>query len=531
MPIAYNASWQIAAQYQLEYILEYERENPEQDALPEFIHDLISVRPHLELVAQGIASFNEEGVNARVNKRFSAAEYPLEEAHGSSPSAMASAFEANSPITVAAGTSGELHEHSSATSNAATVASSSDSTGNAPATPLAAAPTRIFVSPSGFAPLDEALQDDSICDIYCDDNAGTPPKSPVVFETSKSNKNKISKVTLDALTFLHPAEVGHILEARAYDDTPSISSQEAVHGTPSKILDTSGDSLYETLSASEVPNFHHDGDEEGLISFDESPSTTFSTSSTIDGVQTPANTVSGVDEEVLGSDLAPGAYLVTQTLLLAAAMNATQTDEASPASPDATTSAAADKIFFAHDAESSAESFMEDAQVTSANSVHEDGNSVKCFKCGKVCVGAAINCPCHHRYCSDCVNDLVKSSIRGSTPFPPVCCELPVPVDINSDVFDEKTLHDYLCKKFEVPGSNGQDGDLPPSAQTEEGSEISLKGFGGEHENENKTRCRVCERVIEKDYSVGVIAAAIGGGNASSVRACSALLNEIHLLR
>ncbi|KAF9767243.1 hypothetical protein IL306_000212 [Fusarium sp. DS 682] len=104
-----NIVLQVAAQYQLDYIREWERENPEQDVLPNYIHDLLSVRPHLELVAQGIASFNEEGVNARVNKRFSAAEYPLEEAHGTPSSAVASASKADESVAVVTGTSGELH--------------------------------------------------------------------------------------------------------------------------------------------------------------------------------------------------------------------------------------------------------------------------------------------------------------------------------------------------------------------------------------------------------------------------------------
>ncbi|RGP60542.1 hypothetical protein FLONG3_10827 [Fusarium longipes] len=57
--------------------------------------------------------------------------------------------------------------------------------------------------------------------------------------------------------------------------------------------------------------------------------------------------------------------------------------------------------------------------------------------------------------CNTCgslhVDSLIKcSSIHEEIPFPPTCCELPVPVDANSTVFDNKTLRDFVDKKFPV---------------------------------------------------------------------------------
>jgi hypothetical protein len=113
MASAYNADLQQAARFQLDYILEWEAQNPEQDVLPPIIHDLMSVRPHLELVAAGGTAFNEAAVNARVNKDFFAAEYDLEELRATSSLVTTPTRQVYTPLTVAAGTTGN-NQHTQA---------------------------------------------------------------------------------------------------------------------------------------------------------------------------------------------------------------------------------------------------------------------------------------------------------------------------------------------------------------------------------------------------------------------------------
>jgi hypothetical protein len=104
---------------------------------------------------------------------------------------------------------------------------------------------------------------------------------------------------------------------------------------------------------------------------------------------------------------------------------------------------------------------------------------------------------------------MVKASIHGPTPFPPVCCEIAIPVDINSSVFEKNTLYDFLWKKFGAfdvgeQGGVGERGgkslpSLPslPSLSIEEKTEYSFSGFGAE-EAYNETKCHLCHKTIEK---------------------------------
>lgn len=110
MAFAHDATLQLVARVQLEELIAFKAQYPEQDVWPPYIHDLEAVRPHLELVAVGGVVFNEEAINARVNKGFFAAEYDLEELRATSPSATAPTRQVYGPVTAAAGTTGKQYQ-------------------------------------------------------------------------------------------------------------------------------------------------------------------------------------------------------------------------------------------------------------------------------------------------------------------------------------------------------------------------------------------------------------------------------------
>ncbi|KAL5595101.1 hypothetical protein FOVSG1_008790 [Fusarium oxysporum f. sp. vasinfectum] len=307
---------------------------------------------------------------------------------------------------------------------------------------------------NAFSRLDAALRarDDSLSDIYSDDNAGAPPKILSELETVHSNNSKVSKVTETALAFLSQTDVGHIIEAQAQSSSQSISSREAEHGTPSKDSATHDVESVRIEAASPAPttHLHHDEVDEDLISFDEDPTPAGTIPITIADGFPPTSTFAKEVEEVESGNVALDVY---------------------------------------HPA-----------------GVHENDNVVKCFKCADDCVENVITCACNHQYCADCLNDMVKTSIHGATPFPPVCCEIAIPVDINSSVFEQNTLYDFLWKKFEASDVSEQGGvdergdkSLPSllSLSIEEKTEYSFSGFGAE-EADNENKCHLCHKAIEK---------------------------------
>jgi hypothetical protein len=355
-------------------------------------------------------------------------------------------------------------------------------------------------------------QDDCPSDIYSDDNAGAPPKTLLELETVHPDNSKIAKVTRTALAFLSQADVGHIIEAQAQSSSQSISSREAEHGTPLKDSATRHVEDVNIGVASPAPtsHLHHDGDDEDLISFDGDPSPAGLISATTEDVFPPKSTVAKEVEEVENGTVALDVYPTTNHSVESEAELLVQTAEGVPFSPKGTTSAPDDEFTIYAEAQSAARSIAGDDTVTTANSVHKNDNVVKCFKCANDCADTVITCACNHQYCSDCLNDLVKASIHGSTPFPPVCCELPIPVNINSSVFDKKTSYDFLSKKFEASdvgekGDVGERGDKPlpslpslPPLSAEEKSEYSFSGFGSSQGSENENKCHLCDKAIEK---------------------------------
>ncbi|KAH7166894.1 hypothetical protein DER46DRAFT_681958 [Fusarium sp. MPI-SDFR-AT-0072] len=511
MAFAHDATLQLVARVQLEELIAFKAQYPEQDVWPPYIHDLEAVRPHLELVAVGGVVFNEEAINARVNKGFFAAEYDLEELRATSPSATASTRQVYGTVTAAAGTEPHLTD-----STTATIASSSDSTSDVVITPPRGTPAVSSVEiayQNAFARLDAALRarDDSLSDIYSDDNAGASPKTLSELETVHSNNSKVSKVTETALAFLSQADVGHIIEARAQTSSQSISSREAEHGTSSKDSVTRDVESVSIEAASPAPttHLHHAEVDEDLISFDEDPTPAGTIPITIVDGFPPTSTFAKEVEEVESDNVALDVYPTTDHSVESGTELPVQTSEDVPFSTKGTTSAPDDGLTVVAEAQCAAISITGDDTVTSPTSVHEDDNVVKCFKCANDCVENFITCACNHQYCADCLNDMVKTSIHGPTPFPPVCCEIPIPVDINSSIFDKKTLYDFLWKKFGASdvgeqGGVGELGDksLPslfslPSLSTEEKTEFSFSGFGAD-EADNETKCHLCHKAIEK---------------------------------
>ncbi|KAI1034658.1 hypothetical protein LB504_004573 [Fusarium proliferatum] len=485
MSFAQDAEMQHLARLQLDYITELLSQSPEGDELPEFIQDLIRTRPYLELVAAGAAVFNEEAVNARVNKGFSAPEYDLEGLRAPSPSATAPTRQVGELVTAVAGT---MDRH------------------------------------------------DCLSDIYADDNAGAPPRTPWELETVHSNSSKVSKVTETALAFLSKTDVGHIIEARAQSSSQSISSREAEHGTPQKdstTRDVESVSI-ETASPTPTTHLHHDEVDAGLISFDEDPTPAGTIPTTIGDVSPPTSTFAKEWEESEGGNVALDVSCTIPHSVESETELPVQTSEVVPFSTKGTTSAPNDECTVSAEPQCAAVSITGDDAFTPAISAHKDSNVIKCFKCGEDCDGNVITCSCGHHYGADCLNDVVKASINGSTPFPPVCCEIPVPVDINSSIFDEKILYDFLWMKFGASdvgeqGSIGEQGDKslpsphslpslpstpftpttpvtpstpsvpsPPSLSTEEEAEYSFSGFGEEAADNGDSKCRLCHKTIEK---------------------------------
>ncbi|WAO94607.1 Hypothetical protein NCS54_01219800 [Fusarium falciforme] len=81
-----------------------------------------------------------------------------------------------------------------------------------------------------------------------------------------------------------------------------------------------------------------------------------------------------------------------------------------------------------------------------------DKENVYCHSCGNDCEESVVLCPCGHYYCPQCLGRIVESSVGGdSSHFPPLCCGKPVPVDVNSTIFDKDVLEAFMEKKLGLP--------------------------------------------------------------------------------
>lgn len=140
----------------------------------------------------------------------------------------------------------------------------------------------------------------------------------------------------------------------------------------------------------------------------------------------------------------------------------------------------------------------------SVASTHLLEEAVKCFTCGTTpSAEALVMCPCQHQYCHGCLCHMVKSSIRGEIPFPPMCCESPVPIDVNTSVFDQNTLCDFFSRKFGISYMNP---DASPRKRKAIGAPSQDKAPSQVHgvtvrmsRDGAQGSCYLCKRVNEKD--------------------------------
>ncbi|EEU34207.1 uncharacterized protein NECHADRAFT_85448 [Fusarium vanettenii 77-13-4] len=110
-----------------------------------------------------------------------------------------------------------------------------------------------------------------------------------------------------------------------------------------------------------------------------------------------------------------------------------------------------------------------------------DKENVYCHACGKDVEGSVVLCPCGHYYCPQCLGRIVESSVGGdSSPFPPLCCGKPVPVDVNSTIFDKDVLRAFVEKKLGLPLSERATRaaqTLPPAVKRGESSASAADVF------------------------------------------------------
>lgn len=221
-------------------------------------------------------------------------------------------------------------------------------------------------------------QHDCLEDIYSDDNAGAPPMALSELETVHSNNSKVSKVAETALAFLSQRDVGHIIEARAQSSSQSISSREAEYGTPSKDSTTRniGSASIEAASPAPTTHLHHDEVDEGLISFDEDPTPTGTTSTTIAGVFPPTSTLAKEWEEAESSNVALGTPPTTDHSVESEPEPPVKTSEVVPFSPSGTPSAPDDECTIPVKPQCASVSITGDNTHITVTDVREDSNVI-----------------------------------------------------------------------------------------------------------------------------------------------------------
>ncbi|KAF4967965.1 hypothetical protein FSARC_4577 [Fusarium sarcochroum] len=257
-------------------------------------------------------------------------------------------------------------------------------------------------------------------DTYSDDKVKVPLETAV-----EARKARITPA-INALSFLSEAAVGHIRNSKARQPSQSPLPQDTVNEPENKGPKSSNiqpAQLQAVVEATDIdkwepsPAFPQD-DEEDLISFEILPSR----AATLPLVQ--------VADEVSLPD-------------------ADDEENAEPAH--------CDDGYIAHFDEGAPASLSGEEHRSSSNMAGNE--DAKCIKCGDECMDTLIKCPCIHHYCSDCLCDLVKSSIRDEVTFPPTCCDLQVPINANSNIFSGKILLEFLTKKY---GNGSETPDVSP---------------------------------------------------------------------
>ena len=73
-----------------------------------------------------------------------------------------------------------------------------------------------------------------------------------------------------------------------------------------------------------------------------------------------------------------------------------------------------------------------------------------CLACGDAVPSSkAVQCPCSHSYCRDCLSALFRSSFTDESLFPPRCCKLKIPIDSAKQHLPLSLVREYRAKQIE----------------------------------------------------------------------------------
>jgi hypothetical protein len=322
----------------------------------------------------------------------------------------------------------------------------------------------------------DGSEGEAASDIYTDHNAGATRKSGFQARLEKVSKTKLSGFASTVLSFLPQTGVGHILRNQEHDLDHSTSSNKTA-SSASEANESDG-------LVMETPKANTDDDEEeDLIWFDPVPCHNSNQSTP----QTPINasaTLGAIHPPSL-LDTVP----VSEATPVVDISSTTEVDIAHVAAVAATVVAAL---------------VLASAIVSASDTGTED--TAKCANCSKGCGIPLIKCACGHGYCSQCLSRLIENSVRGRAPFPPDCCDLPLPVDANNPNLDPVILQDFFAKKFEVgcktPTKNDRKFYSVPTPPTEESCKSQqAENLGSSPHHEEEKRCYLCERVVAKGAS------------------------------
>jgi hypothetical protein len=309
-------------------------------------------------------------------------------------------------------------------------------------------------------------------DIYTDRNAGATRKSDFQVRLEKVSKTKLSGFANTALSFLPRTGIGHILRNQERDVGRLASSSKTASLTPR----ANGP---DTLDMETSPIITHDEEEEDLISFDIIPC-----HNTNQPTPQPP-----IDASSAHGTIQPAALLETVPVSEATSVvDIANTMEVGIANVAAAAAAVAALV-------------LASAIVSASKTGTKD--TAKCAKCGKGGDAPLVKCACSHGYCQNCFGLLIEDSVRGRAPFPPDCCDLPLPVDANSSSFDPMILREFFTKKFEVgcktPTKNDGKFSSVPTPPTEESFKSQQPEVcrSSPHHKEEKL-CHLCERVVVK---------------------------------
>ncbi|SPJ72585.1 uncharacterized protein FTOL_02314 [Fusarium torulosum] len=446
--------------------------------VPQLIIDFRAVRILLEAVATVPVDGNDAAVETSAETDIVATEstqQPFQQATIAPPSAELSFSEeeafGDAPMCTSDIVDAAVPAEDISSSTGATIASPVSSVDSVVSATPATASGEVAPYEADGAPHHSHDKSEAESDIYTDHNAGATRKSDFQVRLEKVSKTKLSGFANTALSFLPRTGVGHILRNQKRDVGRLTSSSN----TTSLALKANGP---DTLDMETSPIITHDEEEEDLISFDIIPchNTNHSTSQTptdassAHGTIQPASLVETVpvSEAISGADIA----------------NITEVDIAYAAAAAAAVAAAL---------------VLASAIVSASETGTED--TAKCAKCGKGRDAPLVKCACSHEYCQNCLGLLIEDSIRDRAPFPPDCCNLPLPVDANSSSFDPMILREFFAKKFEVgcktPTKNDGKFSSVPTPPTEDSfkSQQPKVCRSSPHHKEEKL-CHLCERVV-----------------------------------